>query len=224
MAAKAGHRHILVSLIFVATGAGRVDMQPFELKVGRVVIKLHLQPIIRVMAVGTDVTKKSLMHVVIEMAIHAFVRRVAMFGGRRMAANAIRITVFAHQFEVGQQMVEARFNQFSDVSATALVVGVARGTGFTNYITGFAVIANRTVNVFADVFMAVATQIILAGTIKRNVAGRAFGLEFGMTANHFTGHDQRLNGLSSSSATCEANKHCNKFWKSESPQVHKIGD
>ncbi len=62
-------------------------------------------------------------------------------------------------------------------------------------------------NVLRDVFMAVETQTALAGSVKRNVAGGALGLEVGMSLDEIPWHDQRLNSLSSSIETCETGEH-----------------
>lgn len=185
-------------------------------------IKFDIKPVSWVVAVGTGVAKEILVYVILAMAVDTVGRRVAMFRAGRVAAGAFGIRMLADQFEVGKQVIERRFNQLDDVGIATLVIGMTGRTGLVRDRISFAVKAELVAEVRGDILVAVATQSILAGTIKRYMAGRTFRLELCMPANQITRHDQRLNSLSSSRATCEADKQCNKFRQSESSLVHKL--
>jgi hypothetical protein len=174
------------------------------------------------MAVSTGIAKKILMHVVFEVTVHTVVGCIAMFRCRRVTAATVGFAVFTDQFEVRKQVIEACLDQIHYVGITTFMIGMAGGASFSRNVIGFSMEALVILDIFRDIFMAVATQAVLSRAVKRNVAGRTIGLEIRVPANEFAGHDQRLNSLSVSGKTCETSKHYNKSRQSVSSKNHLV--
>ena len=88
-------------------------------------IKLHFKPVIRIVAIGTGITEKIFVYVVLEMTVDTFARGVAMFCLGFVTANAIGLAVRTEQIKVGEQVIEARFIEIEDVGVATFMVGMA---------------------------------------------------------------------------------------------------
>lgn len=102
------------------------------------VIEFDVQPVLRVVAGGTGVAKEFFVHVIFEMAIDASPWRVAMFLGRRVTSGAFGLTVFAHQLEVSELVIEAIFKQIHNIEASTFMLGMAGSTALPGDFLRFA--------------------------------------------------------------------------------------
>ena len=208
MATKTRCRRVLMSLVRVTVSTGGFYVLSKQWVIRCIVVKLDLEPISRIVAIGTGIAEKVVVNIVLEMAVHTNVRCITVFFGGRVTSLAPGFAVFTNQFKVRELVVEARFIQIHDVGSATFVIRMARGTSLTHDLIGLTVKTDVAVNVVSNIFMTIATQSVLTRTIKRNVARRAFRLEFRMPLDEIARHDQRLNRLSGSGETCEASKHC----------------
>jgi len=133
------------------------------------------------------------MDVVRFMAGKALGLCLTMFRARFMTIRTGCLRVLAEQCEVRYIVVKIGLVELHDIGIPAFMIRVAVGTGFA---TGPAIKAVKTgfrFDVCADVLVTVHAQRTLFRALESLVTVTALGLEFGMTLDDVTGHDQCFN-------------------------------
>jgi len=156
--AEAGRRRVLECLVLVASTALGLHVLADQRILGCVVIKFHVQPRCRRMAIATLGTHRFTMDVVRLMAGEAFGLRLAMLCARFMAIGTRRLDVLAEQGKVRHVVIKPGLIELHDIGIPTFVIGVAVGAGLA---TGSAVKTVKTgprFDVGIDVLVAVQAQ------------------------------------------------------------------
>lgn len=166
MTAVAGGRRVLMRLIDVAVRTVVLKMLAEQRVAGRIVVELNLQPVIRIVAIGTGVAEEILMHVIFDVTVNTCIGSVAVFHIRRMAFAAVSLAVLADKFVVRQQVIETCFDEIDNIGSSSLMFCMARGAGFVRNIVCLAMESAAVIHVGRDVFMTIATQLVLPSAIE----------------------------------------------------------
>jgi hypothetical protein len=144
------------------------------------------------MAIDAFLAHSIIMNVVLLVAGITVTGRIAKFFFCDMAIGTGDYAVLAQQVEVGNSGVERVFFQFHDVGIASFKISMAVRAGVFAGSIKQAVESDGTFDIKGNIFMAIKAQGTLIATLKSRMAGGAFRLEFSMTLNHFSRHDQCL--------------------------------
>gem|GEM_PF-6835282 len=151
------------------------------------------------MAVRAVAAHLILMGFVLSVAVRTIRFSFPVFRPIVMAVLTVGLSVCAQKLEVGEAVIKSALIQQHDDGVAALVFGVA-GSTLIGLNLGTSTVKTRLLgNVQCDVFVAVKAELLLSRFVEHFVARRTFALILGMYGDHFPGHNQRLNILSSRS-------------------------
>jgi hypothetical protein len=112
-----------------------------------------------------------------------------------MAGLALKWLMRILQAEIGVRMVESLLIEACDFRVAPFVVGVTALALFTLYRRRDAVKATFVIDVFGDGFVAIETKLALFSLLECGMTFFALLLQFGVTFDNFSRHDERIETL-----------------------------
>ena len=192
MAAVTRRRRVLEGLVRMAVETARLQVFADE-RIARVgVIKFHVLPTRRRMAIAACRAERTLVHVIVGMAVGTGIGRIAEFDAGLVTRFASRLRMLAQQREVRQRVIEGPLVQVHDVCVSPDVIGMTGLTGILAGLVGQAVETGVGVDVLSDVVMTVETQHSLFPPFEFLMTFIAVLLDIRMTLNEISRHDQGL--------------------------------
>ena len=174
----------------VAVTAAHRTMACQQWKGGFRMVERTPLPACRGVATVTGDTQLSLVHIVVQVAGHAVLRRLSEFFAFYMASAALDFGVKAKQDIVGERMIELRCVQSDNIRVPALVLSVTVATGSPSVHPSMK--AGVHGHVPANFLVATQAQIGLLLFPEWNVTLATIGFNISMASDDFAGHDQGL--------------------------------
>ena len=181
-----------VALPDVTQPARYVAMSTDQGELRLVVIELRLPPPVRRVALAAVLAEAAPMGVVLEVAVDAFARGIAMLRIDLVAQGAVGPCVGPDEVEIGEGVIEGIARQAENVRIPALVIGMAASALGPRNPRKAAVEACALLEVFGHRIVAFETERVLRASVERHVTGSAVGFGFGVCASEFTRHDEPL--------------------------------
>src|SRR5665647_2385625 len=194
-------RSFIAGWVSVAFTAFHICVLALEREMGlfESVIKFCFFPVTLVMAAFAIGAQTTLVFIILMVAIIACRRRFTIFFIRRMtilALNFFLLQVRTQQREIGLSMIKFCRIQYDDFRISSFMFGMA---GIAYFLIKPAMEALMILDIRFHILVAVLTQAALRFPVKANVAICAFRLEFGVSRDHFAGHQRGFAGTE-----CEA--------------------
>ena len=192
MAAYALCRSAVVDVAAVAVDAIDVFMLSGQAITHAVVIESGLAPTLLAMAVLAFTAQRSVVHVVVCVAVRAFRQRVPMFLVQRMTVGAGSAQMRAKQREIAERMSKDSAIFRHDVCISALVIRMTDNAFASLGCVKSSVKAGRGVAVRPDILVAGNAQGCLREVRLCVMAGGAIALDVGVTLDDAARHHQFL--------------------------------
>jgi hypothetical protein len=155
-----------------------------------IVIKLCVNPFSWLVTRGTIIPHGLFMRTIILMTRHAFGGGIATLCCRLMTAGAVRFKVRARQLEIGIRMVERCFVQNNDNGVPTFMLRVACAALLSLCVRMHAVKTGCNLNIFSYGLMTIHAELSLRTLVEHLVTRTALSLDFGVTFNNRTRHDE----------------------------------
>lgn len=192
MAAKARRRYIAKSVIGVAVETACCCMAADQRKAGLIVVKRHILPASRRMAIAATLTDRFWMGAIGFVAGRTGRLRRPVLAVGFVATGALQTIMLSLQGEIGILVLKRGFVERDDVRVTSLMLGMAVRAVPALGVSVASVEALPGCDVISNVLVAGGAQFFLFATLELYVARSAFLLDIGVPGNDFTGHDQRF--------------------------------
>ena len=192
MAAKARRGYIDKSVIGVAVETACCGMAADQRKAGLIVIKRHILPASRRMAIAASLTDRFRMRAIGFVAGYTGRWRSPVLAVGFVATGALQTIVFSLQGEIGVFVLKRGFVERDDICVTSLMLGMAVRAVPALGISVVSVEALPGRDVTCNIFVAPGAQSCLLATLELYMTRSAFLLNIGVPGNDFTGHDQRF--------------------------------
>ncbi len=195
MTSVAVRRRIQIGFIFVTIETSNVGVLAHEWISGGVMIEACILPLRGLVTIAAFRTHSFLMGIVIEMAIDAGARGVSELHVVGMTIVTTCFEMPPNQLEISEHVVKRFLVQNYYLCVTALVICMANEALRFPGIGEQAVKTSLANDVHCNKFVAIHAKLSLTALVKYFVARRTLGLEIGMAADNFAGHDQQFDVL-----------------------------
>ena len=192
MAAEACRGRVDKGVIGMAVKTARCCMAADQRETGLLVIKRHVFPTSRRMAIATTCANRFRVRAVRFVAGCAGRWRRPVLAVGFVAAGALQTIVFSLQGEIGVFVLKRGFVERDNVRVTPLMLGMAVRAVPALGVSVASVEALPGRDVISNILVAAGAQFGLFATLELDVARSAFLLDIGVPGNDLTGHDQRF--------------------------------
>lgn len=192
MAGNAGTCNVCEVILFMAGIAGHAHVPTAKRKASALVIEFRVTPAAIVMARRAVVAQLSYVHIVRPMAVDTSRRRVSMRHASSVTVAACNKQMCSVQREIRKPVIETFLVKVNNVLVTTLMIAVTACAIELLRLRKPAVEAGLLRDVATNFRVANDTQFTLRLVRQWCVAGPAFCLDFLMTGDDWSGHDQPL--------------------------------
>ncbi len=192
MAAIARRRYIDKSVIGVAVETACCCMAADQREAGLIVVKRHILPASRQMAIAATLTDRFWMGAIGFVAGYTGRWRRPVLAIGFVATGALQTIVLSLQGEIGILVLERGFVERDDVRVTSIMLGMAVRAVPALGVSVASVEALPGCDVISNILVAAGAKFFLFATLELYVARSALLLDIGVPGNDLTGHDQRF--------------------------------
>ena len=199
---NAGLRRLSKCGFLVAVAAFRGSVFSDQRKASLGVIESRFLPVLLRVTVCAGPSQRTLVGIVLAMAIYARAGRGSKFGSDLVAGAALHFRVLALQLEIGQRVVETSLVYRRDTRTPTFVLRVATAARWDLNATVVPLLA---CHVLRHLLVAIQAQSILSSLVQQDVAVAAFAFQFGVPFDHLPRHEHALERLTvrGTSANCQ---------------------